>query len=690
MAEQMTRRVFVAGAAGIVAIMGSACAANDSTGDLKTARGVDELLTSMTAEQKVAQLIMPALRTWEGEDKGVTDLSAASKLADALRRHQYGGVILFGANIEDTEQTVRLTHDLQKNNALSDDARESGPIPYFIAADQEGGSVARLSMGTRGTGSMAIGATGDAAEDNARATGRMFGQELSALGINVNLGPCVDVITNLADQGMSTRVFSDDPLEVAKLAKAFAEGVGESGVITCYKHFPGAGDGSDYPTAINLTLEELKAQGLIPYEAVIGDGADMVMTSATTFPAIDDEVVLADGETKGFYPATMSPKIVSDMLRRDLSFDGVVITDALEMDQFFEEPVTGDQILNGAKDSVEWAVAVAEKCLEAGCDILLIPTDLNKESIVSWYDEYIAGIAQLVKEGILSETRIDESVRRILSLKQKYGIMDLDPTAASVENAVGAAKEVVGSDEHHETEHAIAKQAITLLKDDGVLPVPLSGANVVILGRTSSDDTPIEYALSKLVQTDALDTQTFVDNRITGTKSGEEDGKTSITIDRYYDLANDGTIMYSDGLSEAIAKAQYVICLSNIPAGIEMLQDDEKCVQCVTRALEEAHAAGAKFILLSDNLPVDAARYPEADAIVCAYLSAGFDVDPTTGSGSENMPAINANVPAALRAIFGEAPMPGKLPINIKGLAKGADGAWSYTDDVVYPRGAGA
>ena len=108
----------------------------------------------------------------------------------------------------------------------------------------------------------------------------------------------------------------------------------------------------------------------------------------------------------------------------------------------------------------------------------------------------------------------------------------------------------------------------------------------------------------------------------------------------------------------------------------------------VSRALSEAHEAGAKFVLLSDNLPVDAARFQNADAIVCAYLSAGFGIDPTARtSGSENVGAFNANVPAALYAIFGGAGMPGKLPIQIPCLVKGANGEWTYSDEILYERG---
>ncbi len=260
---------------------------------------VRHILDTMSTEQKIAQMIMPAIRTWNGED--VTDLSAVPTLAEALRRHQYGGIILFGQNVKNSDQTVRLISDLQSNNAKSGDAASAGIIPYLVAADQEGGSVARLTMGTRGTGSM------------------------------------------------------------------------------------------------------------------------------------------ADGVTKGYYPATLSSKIVAGMLRGELGFDGVVITDALEMDQFDTEPDNGQAFFTGDNGTVEHDLQVAEKAVNAGCDILLIPTDLNREEAVRYYDEYIAGIVKLVEEDVISMKRIDESVCRILSMKARHGILDMDTDGADADQKSKAA-----------------------------------------------------------------------------------------------------------------------------------------------------------------------------------------------------------------------------------------------------------
>ncbi|MDO4798445.1 MAG: glycoside hydrolase family 3 N-terminal domain-containing protein [Coriobacteriales bacterium] len=692
MSTSLTRRSFLSAAAGLAALSGTACASPATSGSesdsAKTSASADQIMGSLSLEQKIAQMIVPAIRTWDGKDNNVTDLSAAPQVAEALRRHQYGGIILFGQNISSVEQTVRLIADLQANSMQGTDAKASYAIPYLIAADQEGGSVARITMGTRGTGSMAIGATADAASQNALKTGQVFGKELSSLGINVNLAPCADIIANLADPGMSTRVLSNDTDTVQELCKSFWAGVGDNGVITTFKHFPGAGDGADQPTAVHISLDELSEQGLAVFGDLVSQGADMIMTAATTFPEFDDQYVLADGKTKGYYPATMSPKIVTNMLREELGFGGVVVTDALEMDQFFEEPNTGDAIVAGGKDDVECCVSVAQKCIQAGCDILLIPVDLNSPKAASFYDDYIAGIAAKVQDGTIDPTRIDESVRRILDLKEKYELLEPKKTDG-VDADVAAAQDVVGCEEHHAIERSIAEQAITLLKGDGVLPIAAAGKRLVIVGRTKTDANPIGAALDELMEQGVIDQDVFVDNRLTGKVKGIAEAATSIYVDCYFDEADGGKLAYSKDLSAAIAKADYVVCLSAVPAGLDALQDSDACMQGITRALKESSAAKAKFVLLSDNLPVDAARFADSDAIVCAYLSAGFGIGATSQGDAKSAGAYNANVPAAIRAIFGVGKMAGTLPIDIPRLVKGKDGRYTYSDEVMYKRGSG-
>ena len=381
--------------------------------------------------------------------------------------------------------------------------------------------------------------------------------------------------------------------------------------------------------------------------------------------------------------------IIGKMLREELGFDGVVMTDALEMEQFVTEPDTNTQILPGEPHGVESLINIAQKCLEAGCDILLIPQDLNGTEAAAFYEDYITGLAALVKDGTIAEGRIDESVRRILTLKERMGVFSVDITGANLADAIAQAEEHVGSMEHHEVERSIAEQAVTLLKGDDVVPIPGQGVRVVILGRTSADDNPIWYALNELMATGTIDINAYVDNNIRGEKVGSEDASTSIFVDYYYDLEK-GELAFSNEASAAISRADYVVCMAATWAGMAQLQDTDGRMQGISRALQEAHAAGAKFVLLSNNIPVEGARFTDADAVVCSYLSSGYDIDPTTGSGSKNMRAINANTPAALRAIFGMTPMPGKLPVDVYAMEQDASGQWAYTDEVLFPRGTGA
>ncbi len=711
MGSNMTRRSFLYSSTLLAALSSAACAqsprdstststqhepTNEQSESASTQReptqNAQKVLAAMTLEQKVAQMIMPSLRSLEGVTDAVTDLAQVTALAEGLRRHQYGGVALFGANIQSAEQTTRLLHDLQENNAQGA-AEKSGPsIPYLVSADQEGGSVARINMGTRGTGSLALGATGDAGEEYAYGTGEMFGKELSVLGINLNLGPCADVIVNLADEGMSVRVFSDDPETAGRMALAFKSGVDQSNVITCFKHFPGANAGDDDPTAVNITLEELHEQGLHAFKHVVDEGAEVIMSVATTFPDFDDKHTLADGTTTDCYPAAMSPKIVDELLRKELGYEGVVITDALAMDQFFSAPITGAQLVPGERDSFESAVFIAQKCIEAGCDILLMPRDMNSTEVIDWYDGYMHGIADLVSAGTLSEQRIDESVLRILSLKERHSLLDGYINGDDVEASVASANEVVGAKEHHEAERLYAEKAVTLLKNEDVVPIPADAGNVVVVGRTEYARNPFLYALAELEEAGVFSGGLQVNDLITGSKTGDESAKTKVTLGAYYHLDEEscaGSWASSEGMLSAIAEARYVICESTFFSGLDALQDVDPYVQAVTRVIEAAHAAGAQVVLLSDGIPAEAARYPEADAVVCTYQYAGFDVDPTEQSDSGHMQAINANVPAALRAMFGLGGMSGKLPVTVKHLAQVEDGSWGYTNEVAFERGSG-
>ena len=642
---------------------------------------IDEILAGLPLKERIAQMIMPCFRTWNGVD--VTELN--EELAVALRSHQYGGVLLYGSNVKGAEQTARLISALQQNNAQIADVAH---VPYLLPVDEEGGIVTRLSMGTRMNGSMAVGATGGEALANAISTGGVIGSELSALGFNADFAPDADVNSNPLNPVIGTRSFSDDPAKVAELAPAFARGLAQKGVVGTYKHFPGHGDTAADThiasgVAVNKTIEELRNCELVPFKAAIDGGADLIMTAHITLPKYDDEVTFGDGVTRGYFPATMSPKIMSELLRGELGYQGVIVTDALEMDS-----VSKAGLVPGEQGSVEYAANVAEKVINSGVDILLLPRDLTNADAAAFYDEYIAQIASKVAAGDIPEARINESVRRILTLKDKYGILGMDTSGADIDARVERAKAVVGSDENHAVERDIAQEAVTLLKNDD-LTLPASGhhGRRVLLGRVPADCVAIQSAVDDLIARGVIAENAHVVNRATGQESGDADSPVSIVIDYYYD-ADAGASRIDGELAEEIAAADTTLAMTST-SRIATLQDDSPLCQGVMDAMTAAHEAGGKFVLLSGNLPYDAARYQDSDAILLAYMSAGTGVDPNDRSAG-NAGAFNANVAAAIGAVFDDVQPAGTLPVEIPRMVQGDDGSWSFdTSSTLYERGFG-
>ena len=629
---------------------------------------IDAIVANMTMDEKISQMIIPAIRTWNGT--AVTDLDAAGELKTILRKHQYGGIILFGANITGNEQIAHLVRSLQQNNAVIDGV--STHIPYLMPVDEEGGIVIRLSAGTRMNGNMALGATKNAVS-NAKKTGEIIGEELAAAGFNTDFAPVSDVNNNPANPVIGTRSFSDDPSLVAKLASAYAKGLSKSRIIATFKHFPGHGDtGTDShigTPSVAKTFEEIASCELIPFKKAIENGADLIMTAHITYPLIDEEVTFGDGMTKGFYPATMSKVMISDILRSRLGYNGVVVTDALEM-----EAIRSGGLVQGEKDSVRYHVGIAEKVIGAGVDILLLPLDLTDKKAASFYDNYIAGIASLVESGSISVSRIDESVKRILMLKAKYGIFDPDGNEKDTEDLsvkMQQAGAVIGSQAHHDTEMAIAREAITLLKNDReFLPLAKEQTRIVALCRQESDAKTIGYAIGRMKETGSLD----------------PDAEVSVFYN--CDSSDAKKPHYTDEMKRAIREADVVIGFSYATGKSALNLQDAQSV-ALHSAIADTHEGGGRFILVSENLPYDAAAYQAADAIVLAYLGAGLNIDPTERSGSAGASAFNANIIAAVETVFGQNKPKGHLPVNLPRVEAGEDGMLRYTGDVLYPRGYG-
>lgn len=336
----------------------------------------DEILGSMTLEQKIMQLffVTPEAVGRGGEVKTIdADFRAKAKNTCV------GGIILFAKNVTDRQQVTDLTAELAADF----------DIPVFIGVDEEGGSVSRLSKkcGVTDAGNMADVETAD----QAGSIGERLGLELRELGFNVDFAPVADVIINKNNTEIGKRSFGTDPRDVAGKVAALTEGMQSEGVSSVLKHFPGHGstvNNSHNGTSVSLrTLDELRAEELVPFAAGIEAGADFVMASHMSLPNVTGD------ET----PCSLSPSIITSLLRDELGYDGVVITDGLNM---------------GAVKGYGGEACVF--AIEAGCDMLLMPEDL---------DIAYSAVFEAVENGRITEERINESVIRILKLKEKHGLI---------------------------------------------------------------------------------------------------------------------------------------------------------------------------------------------------------------------------------------------------------------------------
>jgi beta-glucosidase-like glycosyl hydrolase len=333
----------------------------------------------MTLEQKIGQMIMVAV---PGDRMNY-------KTEMIVKQYRPGGVILFGHNLSSFENNKKFIHDLQ------DASYSYAGIPLFVSVDQEGGRVVRIVSGvTQFPGAMAAGVSGDT--DLAYRWGRILGAELCMTGVNMNLAPVLDVNNNPRNPVINTRSFGSDPGLVADLGAAYLEGVQESRCISVGKHFPGHGD-TDKDSHLTLPvirhgMERLRGIELVPFKQAIGAGVECIMTAHIAYPEI-----LGAGE-----PATESKKFLTDMLRKEFRFDGLVITDDMEMHAISRRQEMGD---------------AAVRSVLAGADIILI----------SSYEGNIPAIINAVKTAVrekrITEERINASAARIIETKIRYGIL---------------------------------------------------------------------------------------------------------------------------------------------------------------------------------------------------------------------------------------------------------------------------
>ena len=592
---------------------------------------IRNLISEMTVEEKLTQMMIVALRSDGANADTATGID--EDYADLLQKHDFGGIILFAGNITDPAQTVTLIRDCQ-DAAIS----SAHGIPMFICVDQEGGAVNRVGFGTTGSGNMALAATGDPAL--AQESARMMGDEIYALGFNMDFAPVSDVNSNPANPVIGVRSFSDDPQIAADYVTSFIKGLDASNISAALKHFPGHGNvGEDSHTHLpcsDFDLEEIKNCDLIPFQAGIDAGADMIMTAHIQFPKIEKEtyVSIEDGEEVNL-PATLSRTIITGLLREQMGYDGIVITDSMEMDA-----------IAAHFDPIDAAVLA----INAGDDILLCPADLYKSQDTNTFESfetYLAALAARVEAGDIKEEELDDSVYRILSLKKEKGLVK-DAAQVSVQEQIAQAEASVGTAANHAREWEIAQAGMTLLKNESHA-LPLDGsASALILYPSERRQASVEYAVDRLGEKGLLD-------------------PSKVTSICYADLAADDA-----ELAGALEQSEKLIVLS---------QSTDRN-EAAAEAIEQFHEDGKQVVLLCLNLPYDAACYEEADAVLCAYQPYGSAHD-EEGNGP-----FNLNVAVAICTAYNESVPSGKLPVNVPRVTV-SNGEVSFEDELLYERGFG-
>lgn len=331
---------------------------------------VEEQINNMSIEEKIGQMLI------------VTDSStiADEDLLKKLETIKPGGFILFSDNIESYEQTTKLIEDI---NSTAD-------IPMFISIDQEGGRVARIKKlsDTEVTiipSMYKLGLTKD--EELAYEVGKVVGEELRALNINMDFAPVLDIYSNPENTVIGDRAFGSTAELVSNMALSFSQGLESTGVISVYKHFPGHGDtyedSHNTLPIITKTKEELMELELIPFKDAIEIGADVIMVGHLAVPSI----------TGNSTPASLSKEVITELLKKELGFNGIVITDALNMGALTEQYTEEEIYINA---------------INAGIDILLM---------LEFDNETIEIILKEVEEGIIKVEEINDSVEKILELK---------------------------------------------------------------------------------------------------------------------------------------------------------------------------------------------------------------------------------------------------------------------------------
>ena len=472
-------------------------------------------------------------------------------MLERLRSSPAAGITLFRhLNVDTAEQVRALTASIQAAAAAGVSPPDG---PLLIAADQEGGQLVALGdAATDFPGSMALGAAGD--PELAERVGRATGLELRALGINVAYAPSCDLASNPANTAIGIRSFGSEPAAAGRLAGAFTRGLRSAGVAATAKHFPGLGD-ADVDSHHGLpvlahTLERLRAAELVPFSEAIEAGADLVMSAHVGLAAVTGDARL---------PATLSRAVMHDLLRKDLGFEGLAITDALDMAALQQGPRQIDDVL---------------AALGAGVDLLLCAPDDDARRRIE------AGLTDAAARGRLDRASLGRSHARLASLRRWLA------------SHPGPDPGVIGSTAHRELAREVGERSITLVRDEiGLLPLRLSpGARIAAVMPQPADLTP-------------ADTSSTVPPGLSAALRREHGPVTELvtSIDPSADEIR---------AVRAAASDHDVVVVGTIVASLHRGQAE---------LVEALLASGVPTVTVALRTPFDLADYPSAPVHACTY-----------------------------------------------------------------------
>ena len=598
---------------------------------------MEKILARLSLREKIGQMLMFDFRKWQNsnEDKQSDYHVMSDEVRDMIRRHKLGNVILFAENFDNVEQVTRL-------NAAFQDSVEND-IPMLIGVDQEGGRVVRMSHGCSLPGNMALSASGSV--ENAYTAGLITGKELAAVGINVDFAPSVDINNNPNNPVINVRSYSSDQNITAEYGTAMAKGLQAAGVAATAKHFPGHGntnvDSHTGLPAIFSTYEELMNFEVVPFADAIKNDCMMIMSGHIQFPNIEKASVISKQDKKEMtLPATLSKVFLTDILRDQLGFKGVLITDSMQMQAISSH--IGSELANVL-------------AINAGVDILLMCTSLRSLKDDEKLGKLIDNIVAAVEDGRIPMARIDESVMRILNVKKALGLFDAPKT--SVEEKVAAALKEVGCEANRAAERMICTEGVTVLNNNGVLPVSTEGKKTAVFAAYANKVNAFKLALARL----------------------ESEGKLSDVDYTPYVYANKKVL--DDEAKAIIDGCDNIIIETETEAN---MAHANWYISFPRAVCDYAKSIGKKVVVVSAFMPYDAGIYRDADGLVLCYCAK--PVPGAVVADINSTLAYGANIPAAFEVILGKAKAKGRLTIDVPEMDE--NGKFDL-NAVVYPIGSG-